>query len=199
MVKMALKISNFKNYVKTSIASMAWPQTYWFIIFCTNLSGIIPIHSIRLTLLRSVFKVKFPKDSIIYCRCRFFHPWGVHIGHNSIVGDYGFLDGRFGLNIGNNVNIAGEVRIYTIEHDITSPTFAGKGGPVTINDWTYIGTRVTILPGVTIGEGAVVASGSVVTKDVAPWTMVGGIPAKFIKNRPVVKYTLDTKNRAYFQ
>ena len=109
------------------------------------------------------------------------------------------MDGRFDLNIGNNVNIAGEVRIYTLEHDIASPTFAGSGGPVTIQDWVYIGTRVTILPGVTIGEGAVIASGAVVTKDVAPWTMVGGVPAKFIKNRPVVKYTLDTKSRAYFQ
>ena len=178
---------------------MSWSHMYWFIIFCANLSARIPIHTIRHALLRSGFKVKFPKDSIIYCGCRFFSPWGVHIGHNSIIGDNAFLDGRFDLRIGNNVNIAGEVRIYTIEHDITSPTFAGKGGPVTIHDWTYIGTRVTILPGVTIGEGAVVASGAVVTKDVAPWTLVGGVPAKFIKNRPVVKYTLDTKNRAYFQ
>jgi len=109
------------------------------------------------------------------------------------------LDGRLGLNIGNNVNIAGEVRIYTMEHDINSQTFGGSGGPVVIHDWAYIGTRVTILPGITIGEGAVVASGAVVTKDVAPWTMVGGIPAKFIRNRPTVKYTLNTKSRAYFQ
>ncbi len=178
---------------------MSWPYSYWFIIFCANLSGIIPVHTIRHYLLRSVFKVKFPKDSIIYCGCRFFHPWGVRIGHNSIIGNDGFLDGRFDLNIGNNVNIAGEVRIFTLEHDITSPTFAGSGGPVTIHDWVYIGTRVTILPGVEIGEGAVIASGSVVTKDVTPWTMVGGIPASFIKNRPIVKYTLNTENRAFFQ
>jgi maltose O-acetyltransferase len=86
-----------------------------------------------------------------------------------------------------------------MEHDINSQTFGGSGGPVVIHDWAYIGTRVTILPGITIGEGAVVASGAVVTKDVAPWTMVGGIPAKFIRNRPTVKYTLNTKSRAYFQ
>ena len=121
------------------------------------------------------------------------------IGHNSIVGDNGFLDGRFGLHIGNNVNIAGEVRIYTLEHDISSPTFGGSGGPIRIDDWVYIGTRVTILPGVTIGEGAVIASGAVVTKDVTPWTMVGGVPARFIKGRPIVKYTLDTEHKAYFQ
>jgi len=171
---------------------------YWFKIFCANVSGKIPIHTIRHALLRS-FRIQFPKDSIIYCGCHFFHPGGIHIGHNSIVGNDGFLDGRYGIHIGNNVNIAGEVRIYSMEHEISSPDFIGIGAPVVIKDWVYIGTRVTILPGVTIGEGAVVASGAVVTKDVSSWTMVGGVPAKFIKTRPVVNYTLDTNNRAYFQ
>jgi acetyltransferase-like isoleucine patch superfamily enzyme len=187
------------SQIENFLISTKWRRTYWFMIFCANLTGKIPIHTVRLTFLRSIFRVKFPKDSIIYCGCRFFHPWGVSLGHNSIVGNDAFLDGRFALKIGSNVNIAGEVRIYTLEHDIASPTFGGCGGPVWIQDWVYIGTRVTILPGVTIGEGAVIASGAVVAKDVAPWTMVGGVPATFIKNRPVVQYTLDTKNRAYFQ
>jgi len=51
-----------------------------------------------------------------------------------------------------------------------------------------LGTRVIILPNVTIGEVAVVASGAVVTNDVDPWTLVSGVPAKFIKMMPVVKY-----------
>ena len=95
--------------------------------------------------------------------------------------------------IGSNVNIAAEVRIFTLEHDITSPDFGSKGGAVHIDDWVYIGPRVTILPSVRIGAGAVVATGAVVTKDVEPWTMVGGVPARFIKERPIVQYTLDTK------
>jgi maltose O-acetyltransferase len=82
-----------------------------------------------------------------------------------------------------------------MEHDITSPTFAAVGNSIYIDSWAYIGARVTILPGVHIKEGAVVASGAIVTKDVESWTLVGGIPAKFIKNRPIVKnYTLDPKN-----
>ncbi len=172
---------------------------YWFAHHLANATGHVNVHSVRHGLYRHVFGVRLPKSSIIYCGCRFFHPWGVSVGKHSIVGDHAFLDGRMGLRIGDNVNIAGEARIYTLEHDIASPTFAGKGGPVAIGDRAYIGTRVTILPGVTVGEGAVVASGAVVTRDVAPWTMVGGVPAKFIKTRPIVQYTLDTVHRAYFQ
>jgi acetyltransferase-like isoleucine patch superfamily enzyme len=86
-----------------------------------------------------------------------------------------------------------------MEHDILSPTFSGTGGPVTICDWVYIGSRVTVLPSVKIGEGAVVASCAVVTKDVEPWTVVGGVPAKPISQRPHVNYTLNTKSRMYFQ
>ena len=172
---------------------------FWLRIFLVNFNGHIGSHSIRHFIYRNVFRIGLPKDSIIYCGCRFFGPEGVKIGNHSIIGDHAFLDGRSGLTIGDNVNIAGEVRIYTLEHDPESATFAAKGGPVLINDRAYIGTRVTILPGVVIGEGSVVASGAVVTKDVEPWTIVGGVPAKFIRARPRVEYILDTKNKALFQ
>jgi acetyltransferase-like isoleucine patch superfamily enzyme len=171
---------------------------YWLAIFATNLNGWIPIHSIRHPIYRTVFRIGLPKDSIIYCGCRFFFPWGVSIGRHSIVGDHAFLDGRKGLSIGNNVDIAQEVRIYTLEHDPESTSFAPKGGPVVIGDWAYIGSRATVLPGVTIGEGAVVAAGAVVTKNVDPWTIVGGVPAKLIRTRTRVNYTLDT-NPSPFQ
>jgi acetyltransferase-like isoleucine patch superfamily enzyme len=172
---------------------------YWITILFANWAGLVRIHTIRHWLYRNVYKIRLPKNSIIYCNCRFFNPWNIVLGQQSIVGDHAFLDGRKGIHIGNNVNIAQEVRIFTLEHDIESPTFSSKGGPVKIEDWVYIGNRVTILPGVTIGEGAVVASGAVVTRDVVSWTMVGGIPAKFIKNRAIVRYSLDTKDRGLFQ
>ncbi len=78
-----------------------------------------------------------------------------------------------------------------MEHDVQSETFAETGAPVKIDDYVVIGTRVIILPGVTIGKGAVVASGAVVTKDVAPYAIVGGVPAVFIKERNhTLSYTL---------
>jgi len=143
------------------------------------------------TLSRYIPGIKIPEDSIIYWRCRFCNPSGIHIGHNTIISNDAFLDGRCGITIGNNVLIGAEVRIYTMKHDIESPSFEAVGNLVSIQDWAYIANRVTIFEGVTIGEGAVVCTGAIVVKDVEPWTMVGGVPAKFIKNRPVSKYTLN--------
>lgn len=164
-----------------------------------NLTGYIPSHVIRHVLYRNLFKIKVPNDSIIYMGCRFYKPTKIFIGHNSIIGNGAFLDGRYGLCIGNNVNIAGDVKIFTMEHDIESPDFVSIGGEVLIGDWVYIGDRVTILPGVKIKKGAVIASGAVVTKNVDEYTMVGGIPAKFIRKRPKVNYKLNTSQREYFQ
>lgn len=169
------------------------------LLFLATLTGYIPSHVIRLVFYRNLFQVKIPSDSTIYWKCKFFRPKGVSIGHNTIIGNDAFLDGRKGIYIGNNVNIGGEVRIYTMEHNLKSPDFVVTGESVHINDLVYIGTRVTILPGIKIGEGAVVASGAVVTKNVDSWAMVGGIPAKFIKHRPIVNYKLDTSKRKFFQ
>jgi len=179
-----------------------------FWVFLATLTGLIPSHTIRLFLYRYFFRIKIGKQSHIHWLARFNQPTGIEIGDNCILGNDAFLDGRFPreqktgqkgtpllylkeffnpsyrpLKIGNNVSIAGEVRIYTMEHDIDDPDFREIGGPVVIEDYTVIGTRVIILPGVRIGKGAVVASGAVVTKDVPEYTVVGGVPAEFIKER----------------
>jgi acetyltransferase-like isoleucine patch superfamily enzyme len=172
-------------------------QIYYFFYavnrFTAKLTGYIPVHAIRLLLYKYLFRIDVPFDVIIDGRIKFNEPSGVHIGHHSIIGGHASLDGRRGIFVGSNVNIAGEVMILTLQHDITLPDFGTKGGAIHIDDWAYIGPRVIILPGVRIGVGGVVAAGAVVTKDVEPWTMVGGVPAKFIKRRPVVQYTLNTK------
>ena len=176
-------------------------------IYMATMCGFIPSHIVRLFLYRRIFGVKIGRDTSVHWHAQFNNPAGVSIGHNTIIGNDAFLDGRFKrakgahtnkfvsylqqltgkgerpLTIGNNVSIAGEVRIYTMEHDIDSPTFAEIGDPVVIEDYVVIGSRVTILPGVTIGRGAVVASGAVVTKNIEPYAVVGGVPAKFIKTR----------------
>lgn len=165
-------------------AAFAWAISVWadLRLYLLTLVGYMPSHTVRNFFYRWA-GVQLGNTSSIHWRARFFCPEGLTIGENCIIGNDGFFDARDSITIGLNVNIAAEARIYTREHDIDDPFFAEIGGPVVIEDYVYIGTRVTILPGVRIGYGAVVASGAVVTKAVPPFTLVGGVPAKPIRER----------------
>lgn len=151
-------------------------------LWVLTMTGYVPSHRFRNFVYRA-HGVSLARSSSIHWRARFFDPQGLSIGETSTIGNDAFFDARDKIVIGSCVNIAAEVRIYTREHDIDDPFFAETGGPVVIEDYAYIGTRVTILPGVKIGKGAVVASGAVVTKDVPPYMLVGGVPAKVIRER----------------
>lgn len=142
----------------------------------------LPSHHLRRLLLR-LGGAKIGKGSSIHTGCRFFSLRNLKIGKDSIIGYGSFLDGRALIYIGNHVDIASEVMIYNAEHDINSPDFDATSGAVTIEDFCFIGPRVTVLPGVKIGRGAVVAAGAVVTKNVPEFSVVGGVPAQVIGER----------------
>jgi len=94
-----------------------------------------------------------------------------------------------GVKIGRNVNVSDGAVIITAKHDVNSPQFEAKYEPIRIEDWAWIATNAIVLAGVTVGEAAVVAAGAVVTKDVAPYTVVGGNPAKVIGERKRQAFT----------
>jgi acetyltransferase-like isoleucine patch superfamily enzyme len=143
----------------------------------------IPSHSIRIGWYRHVCRIKIGKKTSIHRKFRFFRPEKITIGDHSVI-NYGVLfDGRGGLNIGNNVSVSEGVVILTGSHDIDSENFCDIYTRIIIEDYVFIGSYARILQGVTIKKGAVVGVGAVVTKDVEEFTVVGGIPAHFIKNR----------------
>ncbi|WP_275540752.1 acyltransferase [Sulfuriferula thiophila] len=145
--------------------------------------GKIPSHFIRKAIYSSV-GMRIGRATAIYSGAEIRRPECIEIGEGTIIGHHAILDGRLGINIGRNVNFSTGVWIWTVQHDYRDPHFGDAGGAVTIGDNAWISCRVTILPGVTIGEGAVVAAGAVVTQNVEPYTVVGGIPAKKIGERP---------------
>lgn len=124
--------------------------------------------------------------------CSMAKPSNISIGRLSYINPGAHLDGREAkLVIGENVDIAREVRIWTATHDPHDDFHRVVGKDVTIEDFAWIGTRATVLPGVRIGRGAVVAAGSVVTRDVPPMAIVAGVPARQIgERRSQLKYTL---------
>ncbi|MDO8497906.1 MAG: acyltransferase [bacterium] len=153
-----------------------------FEVFLLHLVSYIPSHHIRRFCYR-VTGVTMGKGSTIHTGATFYDPRYVTLGDDTIVGENAVLDGRSPLTIGSHVDIASEVMIYNSEHDIESDTFAPRDGKVVIEDYVFIGPRAIILPGITIGKGAVVGAGAVVTKDVPPFAIVGGVPAKIIGER----------------
>jgi maltose O-acetyltransferase len=155
-----------------------------FELFIVRLAGFIPIYFLRWIIYR-LAGVKIGSGSHIHMGAQFFFPAGVEIGRGSIIGQNAFLDGRESLIIGNYVDIASDVMIYNSEHDINSEDFSAHSEPVEIGDYTFIGPRAVILPGVKIGRGAIVAAGAVVTKNVAEFKIVGGVPAKEVGERKV--------------
>ncbi len=119
---------------------------------------------------------------------RMFPPFYTDFGRNMTIGKNVFINSgchfqdQGGVWIGDGVLFGHNVVVATINHDL-DPKNNRKNhyAPVIFEDHAWIGSNVTILPGVTIGEWAVVAAGAVVTKDVEPYTVVGGVPAKVIK------------------
>lgn len=111
------------------------------------------------------------------------------------------LDTRGGLHIGRQVSISPEVAIISCDHDANHPGFKLRHSRVVIRDRVWVGIRATILPGVEIGEGAVVAAGAVVTKDVEPLAVVGGVPARVIGRRDPrgLDYQLDEEMLSFFE
>lgn len=159
-----------------TIGAEAW-------LYSVHCGGSIPIHHIRRALYR-LSGMTIGKGSSIHMYARFYKPSGITIGEDTIIGEGAVLDGREQLTIGNHVDIATEVMIYNSQHDMNADDFAEHtDAPVTIGDYVFIGPRAIVLPGVHIGEGAVVGAGAIVTKDVPPYAIVGGIPAKIIGER----------------
>lgn len=147
--------------------------------------SVIPSNCIRIALYRRAFGLKAGAGVIIYGGVHMRSPRKISIGKNSIVGNYCFMDGRRGVDIGSNVNISSGVWIWTTQHDVQSPDFVEIGGTVKIGDRAWLCSRSTILPGVEVGEGAVVAAGAVVTRSVKPYSIVAGVPARVTGDRNI--------------
>ncbi|OGH39326.1 MAG: hypothetical protein A3B44_02270 [Candidatus Levybacteria bacterium RIFCSPLOWO2_01_FULL_38_21] len=153
-----------------------------FVNFILKIVGFIPSHHIRRFFYR-ISGIKIGKGSTIHTGACFYDPKNIVIGQDTIIGEGAVLDGRDKLVIGDHVDIASEVMIYNAEHDVQSPDFHAISYPVFIEDYVFIGPRAIILPGIRIKKGAVVGAGAVVTKNVEEFTIVGGVPAKLIKER----------------
>ena len=136
---------------------------------------------------------KLPKNVRFFEGVHVRNPKGITLGEGCSIGTRVLLDGREGLTAGKSVVFGYECIIWTLNHDYNDLNFKTKGGPVTIGNYAWICSRSIVLPGINIGEGAVVASGAIVTKDVPPYAIVAGIPAKIVGEREKKSYNYGYK------
>lgn len=153
----------------------------FLILFLNSIVARIPFHAIRLFLYRRVFRVGAGSSILMKATVRGFR---ITIGKGCVINSGVLLDGRGGtLILGDFVDVAPYVKIWTLDHDPNSSDHAARARSVTVGDYVWLSSNSTILPGVSLGKGCVVASGAVVTKDVPPWAIVAGVPARVIGQR----------------
>ncbi|PIR63812.1 MAG: acyltransferase [Candidatus Pacebacteria bacterium CG_4_9_14_3_um_filter_40_12] len=186
------------NRLQTLYLEAITGYLWWFV-------GYVPSHLFR-RFSYKLFGMKIGKGGAIHMMARIYDPRHITIGDDTIIGERATLDGRKqlkdsngGLSIGNHVDIASEVMFWTSQHDITDANFAPIEEKIIVEDYVFIGPRSIILPGVTIGRGAIVAAGSVVTKSVEPNTIVAGVPAKKINDRGTSNYSYTLGRARLFQ
>jgi acetyltransferase-like isoleucine patch superfamily enzyme len=135
----------------------------------------------------------FGRGTSVQMNCRFLNGRKVHLGKRNVINFGCLFDGRkFHIRTGDDVSIGPEATLLSLGHDPRSPEFADRGGDVTIGSKVWIGYRALILPGLTVGDGAVVGAGAVVSKSVEPFAIVAGNPARKIgeRNRDLI-YELE--------
>lgn len=177
-----LDLENYRNRhsLKSKVGRAVW-NVAWLLLFRPTPRGRL-FRLWRIALLK-LFGARIHWSSNVLPGCRVWQPWKLEMGEFACLGDGVDCYSVDEIKIGAQSTISQGVKLCTASHDISSRIMELIKLPITIEENAWVAGWAIVLPGVTIGEGAVVAAGAVVTKDVEPWTVVGGNPANYIKKR----------------
>lgn len=159
----------------------------WLIINHTFYRLLRPhfLNSLRNALLKA-FGAQLTSESCVCSSATVFAPWNLKMGR-AIIGPGAYVYNKAQVTLGDDCVVSQYAELCTASHDITDLLLPVKNSPIKLEDKVWVASHVFVGPGVTIGEGAVVGARAAVFKDVEPWTVVGGNPAKFIKKRIIEK------------
>ena len=134
-----------------------------------------------------LFGAKLQRTSKIYPSADIFMPWNLEMGAWSTIGGQVHILNAAKITVGQDCNVSERAYLCCASHNIYSDEHEQTHKPILLGDRSWICAEAYVGMGVTIGEGAVVGARAAVFKDVEPWTVVGGNPAKFIKKRIIGK------------
>lgn len=160
-------------------------RTLWYFLSLACFeSGLLPLSAPKRFFLR-LFGARIGKAVVIKPNVRIKYPWRLSIGDHSWIGQETWIDNLAYVTVGDHVCISQGVYFCTGSHDYRCSSFDLVTGKIEVLDGAWIGARATLLGGVSVGQSAVVAAGSVVTRNVQKWTLVGGVPAENIQDEVV--------------
>lgn len=180
-VKLNLARYRNRHSVQSKAARLLW-NVVWSLFFRSTPRGVL--YGWRRFLLR-LFGAKIGRGVNILPSCKVWQPWKLTMGDYSCLSENVDCYSVDEIIIGDHVVVSQGAYLCCASHDIESPTMELIYKPIVIQSQAWVAARAFVGPGVTIGEGAVVGACAVVTRDVEPWTVVAGNPAKFIKKREI--------------
>jgi putative colanic acid biosynthesis acetyltransferase WcaF len=163
----------------------AFVRALWFFLGLPLLrSNLNPVSSLRRALLR-IFGARIGRAVEIKPGVQVKYPWNLTVGANSWIGESVWIDNLCSVAIGSNACISQGAYLCTGNHDWSDPGFGLIVKPIAVGNGAWLGAKSFVSPGVKIGECAITAAGSVVTKDIPPFEIHAGNPAHFIRRREI--------------
>ena len=166
-----------KHQVIRLVWGIMWPMGTWFLPRSMGMGW-------KRTLLR-MFGAKIHPTANIYSSAKIYYPANLTMEEYSCLASEVDCYNVAQIVVGANTTVSQGAYLCTASHDVTDPMNPLITAPIVLKDQAWVGAKAYIGMGVTIGQGAVVGATASVYKDVEPWTIVGGNPAKFIKKREI--------------
>lgn len=141
-----------------------------------------PAHAWRAALLR-LFGARLGPHCHIYPGARIWAPWNLHCDDAACIADGAVVYNPAPVRLGSHAVVSQQAYLCGAGHDIDDPAFPMVSRPIRIGAYAWVAARATVQAGVSVGEGAVLALGSVATRDLAPWTVYAGVPARPLRAR----------------
>lgn len=180
MAQLALQNYRNRHSLGSKIARVLW-NVVWALLFRTTPRGNL-FRPWRIALLK-LFGAKVEWSSNVLPSCRIWQPWRLEMGAYACLSQRVDCYNADWIRIGAQATVSQDVFLCTASHDTSTTNMELVTAPISVGAQSWVCARAVVMPGVSIGEGAVVGCAAVATKDVIPWTVVGGNPAKFIKKR----------------
>jgi putative colanic acid biosynthesis acetyltransferase WcaF len=165
--------------------SKIW-QAAWFFVGSPILRlSVLPSSALRVWLLK-LFGAQLGTNVVVKPGVQVKYPWHLRVGNDAWLGEGCWIDNLTTVRIGNDVCISQGAYLCTGNHNWSDPAFGLAVEPILVGNGSWVGAKVFISPGVVLGDGAVAAGGSVVTKNIPNYEIHAGNPATFVRHRRIV-------------